>query len=1411
MKKTFKLLSIFFLTISWLVLYLFIHNSFAETINFALASKGMVKSFSSSPPYQSQPTSCINNGKVDGWFVTEGSKDTWMKYEFNQPCFINKTRFYTYWGDYRDCPKDVTLSFSDGSTVNISLVAITGWQEFSFPLREVTSIRWDVNSIHKSNTSGWDWMNYYEWEVSLEVNLSIVEPNANIYSSNPQLGISWKTDIPNLILDGANLYYSADNGRSWTSLASNIISTSYLWNLSSISKGDYRIKAEGKYNNETLTAIFPKIIRNNFPVSSFNLAGFSGTSGTVTNGGQRKYTFSEEYLLREIEVSCSRYVLYPISTEIIIQNSSNETKFNLPGDIFKIKAYVNNSNSPTNHTYTYTFNPPILAKSIEYKTLSYDNSICAWSGQAFFNITDFKIEGEDKVVTIVGNNNNQIPTLNFIGNKEIAEDSFLTFDLSASDPDGGSLTYSAFNLPTGAALTGQTFTWTPAFDQAQDYQLTFKVTDLDQASSEGTVLIKVTNTNRSPVLTKIESKTIKESTLLTFDLEASDPDGGSLTYSAFNLPTGAALTGQTFTWTPTFDQAQDYQLTFKVTDLDQASAEETVLIKVTNTNRSPVLTKIEPKEGEIYSKEINIKYYAYDQDDDSLSLSIFYSDDSGNSWKKVANSIKINSGAGEYLWNLEKGNIKDGLNYRLKLTVTDRPEQSFNGFSQTALLTKDFTIGNVISTRERLEIKKDFVQISISEDTFTENTEKAKLIVSSYQELNEEKKEKINQAITNTKNLNIRVNSTCEFNLFTQTNSEYQGNFSKPVVIKIPYPENIILDDGTLLKPEAFKIYRLDPDKLTWNLVPYQAKDFLDKENKLIKASLNHFSIYALGYSSPEISLLSPTKDSLSDQVWIGKRTIKWRADDKDLDSLCINVEMSNNQGKSWRRINEIKEEVIHQVREEGSNEGEISIDTRNYLDGGYLIKLTVSDGYLKNFVVSSPFIIDNYDLIPANKWAMISIPRNTPPVIVGSVFNQIDPNNIKVYRWLESEEEDAITLKYRSAKEFYPGIGYWIKVSQDTPEIKCQVEGNFVDLNLPYVVSLISGWNQIGNPFPYPVDWNKVQVVYEDNKLSLSQAVKKGLLASLPWDSKDSFNPQAISVLKPWHGCWIKAFSNCQIIIPNSPATNLPPSPMSISSLQGKDNWQIQLIATSKEHKDSNNYLGINTASCNDYDHQDLNEPPLVSPYLSLYFPHYEWKTNPGIYAFDTREPFKNFQSWNFVVSTDMPNEEITLFWENIDSVPTKYKIILHDGEKEIDLRTNKTLVFNSGKYGLKKSFTISIATKWYSETLKIKDLYNFPNPVTEGETTLVAEVYRPEEGVSVTYKIYSISGELITQGILEKGNPQKGNFNLSKEGTYFSTSWNCRNSAQKRVASGVYILIITAQYQNQKVSKSEKMAVVF
>ena len=94
------------------------------------------------------------------------------------------------------------------------------------------------------------------------------------------------------------------------------------------------------------------------------------------------------------------------------------------------------------------------------------------------------MDGQSVPISLVNRevtiNINEAPVLALIGNKSVNEGEPLEFIISATDPDGDTLTYSASTLPSGASFNPdtRTFSWTPLYSQAGVYSnVRFEVSD----------------------------------------------------------------------------------------------------------------------------------------------------------------------------------------------------------------------------------------------------------------------------------------------------------------------------------------------------------------------------------------------------------------------------------------------------------------------------------------------------------------------------------------------------------------------------------------------------------------------------------------------------------------------------------------------------------------------------------------------------------------------------------------------------------------------------------------------------------------------------------------------------------------------------------------------------------------------
>jgi len=184
---------------------------------------------------------------------------------------------------------------------------------------------------------------------------------------------------------------------------------------------------------------------------------------------------------------------------------------------------------------------------------------------------------------------NQAPILDPIGDQSGPENSLIEFTITASDPDETIPSLTNSTLPGTATFTDNgngtgTFSWTTTYDDAGSYPITFTVSDGDLTDQE-TIIVRVFDVNRDPVLDPIADQQVLEGENLNFIVTASDPDMEPLGIEVTSLPGTASFTIDdngigTFDWTPGNTDAGFHYVTFTVYDMKGSTDSQTVTIEV---------------------------------------------------------------------------------------------------------------------------------------------------------------------------------------------------------------------------------------------------------------------------------------------------------------------------------------------------------------------------------------------------------------------------------------------------------------------------------------------------------------------------------------------------------------------------------------------------------------------------------------------------------------------------------------------------------------------------------------------------------------------------------------------------------------------------------------------------------------
>lgn len=271
------------------------------------------------------------------------------------------------------------------------------------------------------------------------------------------------------------------------------------------------------------------------------------------------------------------------------------------------------------------FNIRIKFKTSGTSPLTYtvsDGGFTSVFGSPSQNLTVTPVNGSASITTT-----NNPPVFTPVTDKTVKAGQTLTFQVSATDPEGQPLTYTSSGVPSGASFNQgtRTFTWSPIESQVGDYNVTFFASDGTNTVSI-IVKITVTSANTPPVFNPVGDQQINEGQLLSFQVVATDVDSDPLTYSISNQPQGATFTpaNGVFEWLPMFTQSGVYNVTFSVTD-GKATTNMVVKITVVNVNRAPLFTVTMPdRTVQVHNVpvEFSFQYQAIDPDEDPLTYTI---------------------------------------------------------------------------------------------------------------------------------------------------------------------------------------------------------------------------------------------------------------------------------------------------------------------------------------------------------------------------------------------------------------------------------------------------------------------------------------------------------------------------------------------------------------------------------------------------------------------------------------------------------------------------------------------------------------------------------------------------------------------------------------------------------------------
>jgi hypothetical protein len=411
------------------------------------------------------------------------------------------------------------------------------------------------------------------------------------------------------------------------------------------------------------------------------------------------------------------------------------------------------------------------------------------------------------------------------------------------------------------------------------------------------------------------------------------------------------------------------------------------------------------------------------------------------------------------------------------------------------------------------------------------------------------------------------------------------------------------------------------------------------------------------------------------------------------------------------------------------------------------------------------------------NSYRLISIPldlddKNLTAVLEGDL-GSYDKTKWRLFEPLPG----GGLFEYPNVSEVNPGDAYWLIVAEPNKIIDTGPGKTMNTIN-SFSYNLLPGWNYIGIPFNFRIP---------PSALSLGNNQIVDIRSY-----EGNWNVHTDS-LQPFAGYALYAEEETDLLINPDFLDSLGGPGVSIKGIPADYVWYINISARCQLATDPFNYAGMHSKALRKWDEFDRPEVPPMGGYISVSFPHPEWKRKSEQYMSDIRNESNNGEMWEFSVTTNI-NDRILLTMEKSENFPQVKEIWLIDKYTDFSIsleKFNQYEFYSSGNQ-TKRNFQLVVGDRAFVQNHLNPDkilptsfelFQNYPNPFNTSTKIRYAVPLDKTSDVITSYAI-----ELIIYDIL--GHKVQELVKDVKPAGYYEVEFDA-----SQFASGIYIYQIIAR----------------
>ena len=424
----------------------------------------------------------------------------------------------------------------------------------------------------------------------------------------------------------------------------------------------------------------------------------------------------------------------------------------------------------------------------------------------------------------------------------------------------------------------------------------------------------------------------------------------------------------------------------------------------------------------------------------------------------------------------------------------------------------------------------------------------------------------------------------------------------------------------------------------------------------------------------------------------------------------------------------------------------------------------------------------------------IVSIPFTTTSSL-DEVLNL--PGAYQAKRWNPERE------LYETIDTIQPGQGFWLFLPGDAivaqyDPTTLRVPTSVFDTSVP--LPLKRGWNQIGNPYPYPLVLGQVVLVAASDprrSLSFFEAAQRGVIRGVLyyWDEfsrEYKFTSDPNTPLLPHRGYWIKANEDIEFVYP---PVFLPGTGFGGDITRSREerpnlpnDWRLQIVARTTRGVDTQNFIGISAGR----NAGEIEEPPTPLPERPVNL--VILKSGTGTPLMQEIRPLANRQQFDLLVEA-ASGEEVTLTFPNLNTVPQGYRLRLTDLNtgRAVDLRTTPEYRFvSTGRTRLQITVERAARTGALITSVNVGSAGRGANSVSIS--------YVLADNAQTSIQIVGSDGRTIAS--LHRGRAATRGVN--------TVSWNLRDDQGRAVPPGTYQVQVEARTEDGQTARAVRPLVL-